>query len=50
MYLDFSTTASFKFSLRTHLSVIIVDALEFQPEIIKVDREMAMEAREGFQT
>ena len=35
-------------TLRTHLSVIIVDALEFEPEISKVDKEKAMEAREGF--
>ena len=27
---------------------MIVDALEFEPEINKVDREKAMEAREGF--
>ena len=46
--LDFSTAASFNSSLSAHLSVIIVDALEFEPEINKVDREKAMEAREGF--
>ena len=46
--LDFSTTASYNSTLRTHLSVIIVDALEFEPEISKVDKEKAMEAREGF--
>ena len=32
--LDFSTTASFDSSLRTHISGIIVDALEFEPEFI----------------
>jgi len=46
--LDFSTTASFNSSLSAHLSVIIVDALEFDPEINKLDREKAMEAREGY--
>ena len=46
--LDFSTTASHNSSFRTHLSVIIVDAIEFESEISKVDREKAMEAREGF--
>ena len=35
--LDFSTTASYNSSLRTHLSVIIVDAIEFESEISKVD-------------
>ena len=43
------TAASFNSSLYSrHLSVITVDALEFEPEINKVDREKAMEAREGF--
>ena len=46
--LDFSTSASYNFSLRTHRSVIIVDAIEFESEISKVDREKGMEAREGF--
>ena len=46
--LDLSTAASFNSSLSAHLSVIIVDALEFEPEINKVDREKAMKAREGF--
>ena len=46
--LDFSTTASYNSSLRTHLSVIIVDAIEFESEISKVYREKAMEVRDGF--
>ena len=46
--LDFSTTASYNSSLRMHLSVIIVDAIEFESEISKVDKVKAMEAREGF--
>ena len=46
--LYFSTTASYNSSLRTHLPVIIVDAIEFESEISKVDREKAMKAREGF--
>ena len=45
--LDFSTTASYNSSLRTHLSVIIVDLIEYEYEISKADREKAMEAREG---
>ena len=46
--LDFSSVALDNSSLSTHLSVIIVDALEFKPEISKADRDKAMEAREGF--
>ena len=45
--LDFSTTATYNSSLRTHISGIIVDDLEFEPEISKVDREKAMKARGG---
>ena len=44
--LDSSSAASFNSSLTAHLSVITVDALEFEPEINKVDSK-AMEAREG---
>ena len=46
--LDFSTIASYNSSLSKHLSVIIVDALVFEPNVSKSDKEKAMEAREGF--
>ena len=46
--LDFSSVALYNSSLSTHLSVIIVDVLEFKPEISKADREKAIEAREEF--
>ena len=46
--LDFSTMASFNSTLSSHLSVIIVDALEFDSSVNQVDRQRAMEAREGF--
>ena len=46
--IDFSTTATFNSSLSAHLSVIIVDSLDFGPDVSKLDREKAMEAREGF--
>ena len=45
--LDFSTAASFNSSLSAHLSVIIVDALEFEPEINKVDRERVWKLERG---
>ena len=43
--MDFSSIASYNSSLSMHLVIIIVDALEFEPEISKADREKAMEAR-----
>jgi len=46
--LDFSSVALYNSSLSTHLSVITVDSLEFEPEISNADRQKAMEAREGF--
>ena len=45
--LDSSSAASFNNSLTSHLSVITVDALEFEPEINKVDMEKPIEARKG---
>ena len=46
--LDFCTTESFNRTLSAHLSVIIVDTVDFASNVSKVEREKAMEAREGF--
>ena len=46
--LDFCTTESFNRTLSAHLSVIIVDTVDFASSVSKVEREKAMEAREGF--
>ena len=46
--LDFSSTDSFNSTLSAHLSVIIVDALEFDHGMNRLDIEKAMETREGF--
>ena len=46
--LDFSSSESFNSTLSAHLSVIVVDSVDIDPNLSKVDRERAMEAREGF--
>ena len=43
--LYFSSIASYNSSLSMHLFVIIVDALEFEPEISRAYREKVMEAK-----
>ena len=46
--LDLSTTESFNRTLSAHLSVIVVDSVDLCSNTSKVERERAMEAREGF--
>ena len=46
--LDFSTIKSYNTSLSSHLKVILIDSLDFEDDMSKIDREKAMAAREGF--
>ena len=46
--LDFSTIQSYNTSLSSHLKVILLDSLDFDTNISKIDRQKAMETREGF--
>ena len=47
-FLDFSTVSSFNTTLSAHLTVKLVDSLEFDDSISKLDREKALESREGY--
>ncbi len=46
--LDFSSVESFNRTLSAHLSVIIVDDVVLDVSMTKLEKEKAMEAREGF--
>ena len=46
--IDFSTVSSFNTTLSAHLTVKIVDSLEFDESISKLDREKALESRESY--
>ena len=45
--LDFSTAESFNRTLSAHLSVIVVDTVDLVVNLSKLERERAMEAKEG---
>ena len=46
--LDFSTVSYFNTTLSAHLTVKLVDSLEFDDSISKLDREKALESRKGY--